>query len=138
MRPDVTTQLAPLRHPAARRARHRAATSWSAELKQRGIGTSVHYFPVHYHPYYRERFGFQPGDYPVGEAEFERLLSLPLFPLMTDADVDRVVGAVEEIVAAAPRLSASADEPAAARLRRRWSRCWGSSSSARCWRSSRC
>jgi dTDP-4-amino-4,6-dideoxygalactose transaminase len=69
-------------------------------LKARGIGTAVHYLPVHYHPYYRERFGFKPGDYPVAEAEFERLVSLPLFPLMTDKDVDRVTDAVEEIVAA--------------------------------------
>jgi len=68
------------------------------ELKKRGIGSAVHYYPVHYHPYYRERFGFRKGDYPVAEAEFERLISLPLFPKMTEADVDRVVGAVEAIV----------------------------------------
>jgi dTDP-4-amino-4,6-dideoxygalactose transaminase len=70
------------------------------ELKMRGIGSAVHYFPVHYHIYFRERFGFQKGDYPIAEREFERLISLPLFPKMTDADVDRVVSAVEEIVAA--------------------------------------
>jgi dTDP-4-amino-4,6-dideoxygalactose transaminase len=70
----------------------------AAGLKERGIGTSVHYYPVHYHPYYRERFGFQPGDYPVCEAEFERILSLPLFPKMSEGDVERVVGAVGEIV----------------------------------------
>jgi dTDP-4-amino-4,6-dideoxygalactose transaminase len=70
------------------------------ELKARGIGTAVHYYPVHYHTYYRERFGFQKGDYPVAEREFERLISLPLFPRMNDTDVDRVVGAVQEIVAA--------------------------------------
>jgi dTDP-4-amino-4,6-dideoxygalactose transaminase len=63
-------------------------------LKSRGIGTSVHYYPVHYHPYYRETYGFRPGDYPVCEAEFERILSLPLFSQMTDADVERVVEAV--------------------------------------------
>jgi dTDP-4-amino-4,6-dideoxygalactose transaminase len=64
-------------------------------LKARGIGTSVHYYPVHYHPYYREHFGFQQGDYPVCEAEFERILSLPLFPQMTEADVERVVEGVK-------------------------------------------
>jgi dTDP-4-amino-4,6-dideoxygalactose transaminase len=69
-------------------------------LRERGIGTSVHYYPVHYHPYYRERFGFRVGDYPVCEAEFARILSLPLFPLMTENDVDRVVDAVEDIFAA--------------------------------------
>ncbi len=67
-------------------------------LKERGIGTSVHYYPIHYHPYYRERFGFQRGEYPVTEREFERLLSLPLFPKMDEGDVDRVVQAVQEIV----------------------------------------
>ena len=71
-----------------------------AELKARGIGTAVHYLPVHYHIYYRERFGFAKGDYPVAEREFERLVSLPLFPKMTETDIDRVVAAVEEIVAA--------------------------------------
>jgi dTDP-4-amino-4,6-dideoxygalactose transaminase len=70
-----------------------------AGLRARGIGTAVHYYPVHYHPYYRERYGFRQGDFPVAEREFARIVSLPLFPLMTEADVDRVVGAVEEIVA---------------------------------------
>ena len=64
-------------------------------LKGRGIGTSVHYYPVHYHPYYRETFGFRTGDYPICESEFERILSLPLFPQMTESDVERVVGAVK-------------------------------------------
>jgi dTDP-4-amino-4,6-dideoxygalactose transaminase len=72
----------------------------AAELKQRGIGTSVHYYPVHYHPYYRERFAFEKGAYPVTEAEFERILSLPLFPLMNESDVERVVGAIEDIFGA--------------------------------------
>ena len=67
-------------------------------LKERGIGTSVHYYPIHYHPYYRERFGFQRGDYPVTEREFERILSLPLFPKMDERDVERVVQAVGEIM----------------------------------------
>ena len=66
-------------------------------LKERGIGTSVHYYPIHYHPYYRERFGFQQGDYPVTEHEFERILSLPLFPKMSEGDVERVVGAVRDV-----------------------------------------
>jgi len=69
-------------------------------LKERGIGTSVHYYPIHYHPYYRERFGFQQGDYPVTEREFERILSLPLFPKMKEGDVERVVAAVGEILGA--------------------------------------
>jgi dTDP-4-amino-4,6-dideoxygalactose transaminase len=69
-----------------------------AELRKHSIGTSVHYYPVHYHPYYRETFGFQAGDYPVCEAEFERIISLPLFPLMEEADVERVVTAVKTVL----------------------------------------
>jgi len=53
---------------------------------------------VHYHPYYREKYGFVTGDYPVCEAQFDRLISLPLFPLMQDADVDRVVSAIEAVI----------------------------------------
>lgn len=67
-------------------------------LRAKGIGTAVHYLPVHYHPYYRERYGFQRGDFPVAEAEFERIISIPLFPQMTEGDVERVVGAVRESV----------------------------------------
>ncbi len=70
----------------------------SAQLKTRGIGTSVHYAPIHYHPYYREHYGFKIGDYPVAETEFERILSLPLFPLMNEQDVERVVENVSQIL----------------------------------------
>ncbi len=69
-------------------------------LKERGIGTSVHYYPIHYHPYYRERFGYRQGDYPVTEREFERILSLPLFPKMSEGDVERVVEAVRDVLGA--------------------------------------
>ncbi len=94
--PDVTTNW----HLYVVRLRDTSLTRemLAAGLKQRGIGTSVHYYPVHYHPYYREKYGFSIGDYPVCEAEFDRILSLPLFPLMTNDDVERVVDAVEEIV----------------------------------------
>jgi dTDP-4-amino-4,6-dideoxygalactose transaminase len=68
-------------------------------LRRRGIGTAVHFLPVHMHPYYRERFGFRKGDYPVVEREFERIVSLPLFPMMTEGDVDRVVEAVRDAIA---------------------------------------
>lgn len=62
-----------------------------AELRRRGIGVNVHYVPVHLHPFYRKRFGTVPGMCPVAEAAYDRILSLPIFPAMTDADVDRVV-----------------------------------------------
>jgi dTDP-4-amino-4,6-dideoxygalactose transaminase len=68
------------------------------ELRKRSIGTSVNFIPIHYHSYYREGFGFHKGDYPVAEDAFERLLSLPMYAAMTDADVDRIVTAVHEIV----------------------------------------
>jgi dTDP-4-amino-4,6-dideoxygalactose transaminase len=67
-------------------------------LRERGIGTAVHFLPIHYHPYYRERFGFCRGDYPVAEREFERLISLPLFPGMAESDVERVVRALEAVL----------------------------------------
>jgi len=66
-----------------------------AFLKERGVGTQVHYIPVHTQPYYRSRFGYGFGDCPVAEAYFERALSLPLYPAMSDADVETVVSAVE-------------------------------------------
>jgi perosamine synthetase len=68
------------------------------ELKSRGIGTSVHFIPLHVHPYYRDTFGYQPQDYPNAFAAFERIISLPIYPKMSDQDVERVVKAVREVV----------------------------------------
>ncbi len=68
------------------------------ELRARNIGTSVHFVPIHLHPYYQNKYGFRPDDFPVAYEEYERLVSLPLYPRMTDADVDDVVGAVAEII----------------------------------------
>jgi dTDP-4-amino-4,6-dideoxygalactose transaminase len=67
-------------------------------LKQRAIGSSVHFIPIHHHPYYRETFGWAPGDFPHADHAFETMVSLPLYTRMTDADVDRVVAAVKQIV----------------------------------------
>jgi dTDP-4-amino-4,6-dideoxygalactose transaminase len=69
-------------------------------LRERGIGTSVHFIPAHYHPYFRERLQLQDGDFPVAERVFEGLCSLPLYTRMQDADVERVAGAVREIIVA--------------------------------------
>ena len=66
-------------------------------LRERGIQANVHYLPVHLHPFYRERFGTEPGDCPVAEAAYSELLSLPLFPGMSEADVDRVVRELVEL-----------------------------------------
>ena len=64
------------------------------QLKAEGIGTSVHFIPLHRQPYYRDRFGFRPVDYPVADDAYERLISLPLYTRMTEQDVDDVVEAV--------------------------------------------
>lgn len=68
-------------------------------LAERGIGTSVHFIPIHHHAYYREGFGFAAADLPVTERVFPELLSLPLYPQMSDSDLDRVVEAVCRVVA---------------------------------------
>lgn len=60
-------------------------------MKDRNVGTGLHYRAVHLYPYYREVFGYKPGDFPVAEDICERIVSLPLFPDMTDADHDRVL-----------------------------------------------
>lgn len=62
-----------------------------AAMKERNIGTGLHYRAVHLYPYYREAFGFKPGDFPKAENVCERIVSLPLFPAMTDGEHDRVL-----------------------------------------------
>jgi len=68
------------------------------ELRARNIGSSVHFIPVHLHPYYRQRYGFRPEDFPIAYREYQRMLSLPLYPKMTDEDIEDVVAAVREVV----------------------------------------
>lgn len=67
-------------------------------LGERNIGTSVHFIPIHLHPYYRDRYGFEPEQFPVAWREYHRLVSLPLNPRLTDVDVADVVAAVAEVV----------------------------------------
>lgn len=76
-----------------------------AALRAEGIGVNVHYIPVHLHPYYRDRFGTGPGLCPVAESAYDEILSLPIFPRMTDADVEDVIEAVQKIVQAYGRGS---------------------------------
>jgi UDP-4-amino-4,6-dideoxy-N-acetyl-beta-L-altrosamine N-acetyltransferase len=66
-------------------------------LKERGIGASVHFIPLHLHPYYRETYGYSPDDFPVAHDLYRRSISLPLYSRMTDADVERVIDAVRSI-----------------------------------------
>lgn len=68
------------------------------ELKRRNIGTSVHFIPIHLHPYYRDKYGYKPEDLPVAYREYQRIVSLPLYPRMSDRDVEDVIEAVCEIV----------------------------------------
>jgi dTDP-4-amino-4,6-dideoxygalactose transaminase len=73
------------------------------ELKQRNIGSSVHFIPVHLHPYYRDKYGFAPDAFPVAFREYQRLVSIPLSPKLTDDDVADVIEAVYDIVKANAR-----------------------------------
>lgn len=68
------------------------------ELAKRGIRTQVHYIPIHVQPYYRKRFGFKAGDFPAAEEYYRRALSIPLYPAMTDSDVERVIDSVKKVL----------------------------------------
>lgn len=68
------------------------------ELQALNVGTSVHFIPVHMHPYYRDKYGFKPDDLPIAYSNFKRMLSLPLHPGLTDQDVSDVIDAVLHIV----------------------------------------
>ena len=74
----------------------RAAVIDGAE--RAGIGTSVHFIPLHLHPYYRRRWGTSPDDFPVATSEYERAISLPIWPGMAEGDVDRVVDTLVSIL----------------------------------------
>jgi len=67
-------------------------------LRAENIGVNVHYIPIHLHPYYRNQFGHRDGECPVAEAAYERLISLPMFHGMTDADAGDVVRAVSKVI----------------------------------------
>ena len=66
-------------------------------MKQRNIGTGLHYRAVHLYPYYREHYGFKPGDFPNAESIGDRIVSLPLFPGLSDADQDRAIAAMADL-----------------------------------------
>jgi perosamine synthetase len=63
-------------------------------LKRKNIGTSVHFIPLHLHPFYRNALGYKPDDFPNATRAFERIISLPIFPGMGDERIDRVIDAV--------------------------------------------
>ena len=67
-------------------------------LRAENIGVHVHYIPVHLHPYYQDNFGYKKGNFPIAEKFYERALTLPLFPKMSDEDVEDVIEAVEKVI----------------------------------------
>lgn len=73
------------------------------ELKRRNIGSSVHYRPLHMMSYYSRKYGYAPSDFPVAQRAFERIVSLPLNPRLTDADVSDVIEAVRQAAVGARR-----------------------------------
>jgi perosamine synthetase len=69
-------------------------------MRDDGIGTSVHFIPLHLHPYYRRTFGYEPSDLPVATHEYEREISLPIYPDLTEDEVDRVVESLARAISA--------------------------------------
>ncbi|MGF6274674.1 dTDP-4-amino-4,6-dideoxygalactose transaminase [Massilia sp. UYP11] len=77
---------------------HGARDALIARLAERGIGTSVHFIPLHRQPYWRDSCGLRPADFPVAEAAFGAMLSLPLYTRMSDADQERVIAALHGLL----------------------------------------
>ena len=71
-----------------------------AALRAEGVGVNVHYIPVPLHPFYRKHFGTKLGDCPVAENAYERIISLPIFPMMSNQDVEDVITAVSKVTSA--------------------------------------
>ena len=67
-------------------------------LKKRNVSSSVHFIPLHVHPYYQATYGYQPDDFPVAFQEFKREISLPIYSKMTDLDVQSVIDAVTDVI----------------------------------------
>ncbi len=67
-------------------------------LSDRGIGTSVHYVPLHRHPYWRDRYQLTPEMFPQADAAYQAMISIPLFTAMGDSDQDRVIAALHEVL----------------------------------------
>jgi dTDP-4-amino-4,6-dideoxygalactose transaminase len=76
-----------------------ARDAFIERLFDRGIGCSVHYIPLHLHPYWRERYALQAEQFPHSQLAYERSLSLPIYTHMSDGDVQRVIEAVRELLA---------------------------------------
>ncbi len=68
------------------------------KMSEQGIGCSVHFIPIHMHPYYKKALGYREGRFPVAEWLYKREVSLPLYPAMSDVDIERVIEEVKKIV----------------------------------------
>jgi perosamine synthetase len=66
-------------------------------LQQEGIGVNVHYIPVYFHPFYQEKFGLMSGLCPIAEQNYEQILSLPIFPKMSDREIEKVIGVIMDL-----------------------------------------
>ncbi|MBV8358412.1 MAG: DegT/DnrJ/EryC1/StrS family aminotransferase [Deltaproteobacteria bacterium] len=69
-----------------------------AMMRERNIGTGVHFIPLHIHPYYRDLYNYRPEDFPNASDAYERLVSLPIYPAMSDRDAHDVVSAIDDII----------------------------------------
>ncbi len=68
------------------------------DLRKMGIGVQVHYMPLHLHPFYKKEFDYKLGDFPIAERYYKRAITLPLFPKMTDKDIERVIYATKKAI----------------------------------------
>jgi len=74
-------------------------------LTKANIGTSVHFIPLHLHPFYRDTYHLTPDDFPSALKLYRRVISLPIYPGMTDEDVEDVIAAIEQIVVTHKKLA---------------------------------
>lgn len=68
------------------------------ELRKQGLGVQVHYIPLHFQPFYKKRFGYKKGDFPAAENYYQRAITIPLYPKMTNEDVNRVIKIVKKVI----------------------------------------
>jgi len=67
-------------------------------LQAENIGVSVHFLPLHLQPFYKREFGYKKGDYPEAERYYERAITLPVFPKMSNGDIEDVIEAVRKVI----------------------------------------
>jgi dTDP-4-amino-4,6-dideoxygalactose transaminase len=73
-------------------------TEFIERLRVKNIGTSVHFIPLHIHPYYQKTYGYKAQDFPVAFNEYQRIISLPIYSRMSEQDIQDVIEAVKDVV----------------------------------------